>query len=98
MPFVQVIEFQTDRIDEFDSIVDEWISTSADWGTATRSVRTRDRDKAGTYLQIVEFPSYAAAMENSGRPETTKFSERLAALCSAPPAFRNLVVERVDDL
>jgi hypothetical protein len=33
-------------------------------------------------------------MENSKRPETAKLSERLATLCSAPPTFRNLDVER----
>lgn len=98
MPFVQLIEFQTDRIGEFDAMVDEWISSSAPWRTATRSVRTQDRDKPGTYLQMVEFPSYEAAMENSNRPETGKFAERLAALCSGPPVFRNLDVDRVDDM
>jgi hypothetical protein len=98
MPFVQVIEFQTDRIDEFDAFTDEWLSASAGWRTTTRSIRTQDRDKPGTYVQIVEFPSFEAAMENSNHPETTEFSQRLAALCSAPPIFRNLEVERVEDM
>lgn len=98
MRFVQLIEFQTDRIDEFDAAVDEWLIASAGWRTATRAMRTRDRDKPGTYLQIVEFPSYDAAMENSNRPETGQFAERLASLCTGPPTFRNLEVEREDDM
>ena len=98
MPFLELIEFQTDRIDEFDATVDEWLITSAGWRTATRAMRTQDRDKPGTYMQIVEFPSYEAAMENSNRPETGKFAEHLASLCTAPPTFRNLEVERVDDI
>lgn len=59
---------------------------------------TQDRDRPGTYLQMVEFPSYEAAMENSNRPETGRFAERLAALCSGPPVFRNLDVVRVEEL
>ena len=49
-------------------------------------------------MQVVEFPSYEAAMENSQRPETAKLAERLAALCSAPPTFRNLDVRRQESL
>lgn len=98
MPFIQIIEFQTDKIDEFDAVQDEWLSASAGWRTPTRSVRTQDRDKPGTYVQIVEFPSYEEAMANSGHPETEEFSQRLAALCSAPPKFRNLDVEREEDM
>lgn len=96
--FVQLIEFQTDRIDAFEATVDEWLKESAKWRTATRAMLTKDRDRPGTYLQIVEFPSYDAAMENSNRPETGKFAERLAALCKGPATFRNLDIERVDDM
>jgi hypothetical protein len=49
-------------------------------------------------MQIVEFPSYEVAMENSNRPEIGRFAERLASLCTGPPIFRNLEVERVDDM
>lgn len=98
MPFLQLIEFQTDRIDKFDAAVDEWLIASAGWRTATRATKTQDRDKPGTYVQIVEFPSHEAAMENSNRPETGKFAERLASLCTGSPTFRNLDVDRVDDM
>jgi hypothetical protein len=57
-----------------------------------------DRDEPGTYLQIVEFPSYEAAMENSGHPETEALAQRLATLCSGPPKFRNLDVGRVEEM
>jgi hypothetical protein len=98
MSFIQLIEFQTDNIEEFDATVDKWLTESEGWRTATRAVRTQDRDRAGTYLQMVEFPSHMAAMENSNRPETARFAERLAALCSEPPVFRNLDVERTDEM
>jgi hypothetical protein len=48
-------------------------------------------------VQIVEFPSYEEAMENSNLPETAEFSERVAKLCQGPATFRNLDVRRVDD-
>ena len=37
-------------------------------------------------------------MANSALPETADFAERLAELCDSPPIFRNLDVERVDEL
>ena len=98
MPFVQVIEFQTSRLDEFNATVEDWLKESAGWRTATRAQMGEDRDRPGTYVQIVEFPSYEAAMENSDRPETGRFAERLAALCDGPASFRNLDVVRVDEM
>ena len=94
MPFVQLIEFQTSRIDEFDAALAEWVKASEGWRAATRSVQTQDRDRPGTYVQVVEFPSFEAAMENSDRPETARLAERLAALCDGSPTFRNLDVRR----
>ena len=55
---------------------------------------TQDRDRPDTYVQVVEFPSYEAAMANSDLPETAAFAEQLAKLCDAPPSFRNLDVVR----
>jgi hypothetical protein len=94
MPFIQVIEFQTRRIDEFDAAIQDWLAQSEAWRTTTRSVRTKDRDRPDTYVQIVEFPSYEAAMENSKHAETSQLAERLAQLSDGPPAFRNLDVVR----
>ena len=62
------------------------------------STATHDRDRPDTYILIVEFPSYEAAMANSALSETADFAERLAELCDSPPTFRNLDVEAVDEL
>lgn len=35
---------------------------------------------------------------NSGMPETAAFAERLSALCTSGPTFRNLDVVRADEL
>lgn len=98
MPFIQLIEFQTDRIDEFNAITDAWLKESAGWRTATRAQLGEDRDRPGTYIQVVEFPSYEAAMENSNRPETGRFAEQIAALCAGPATFRNIDVSRVEQM
>ena len=92
MAFVQVIEFQTSRIDEFDALLDAWLAQSKDWRTATKSMRTKDRDRPNTYVQIVQFPSFEKAQENSQHPETGEFAASLAKLCDVPPSFRNLDV------
>ena len=98
MKFVQIIEFKTSRLDEFNAALDEFLASTEGARIPTRAVQTQDRDKTDTYLHIIEFPSYEKAMENSGRPETAAFAERLAKLCDGPPVFRNLDVLRDEDM
>lgn len=88
--FVQIIEFQTSRIDEV-LAMGELSETEGDTPPTVRRVSvTADRDHPGTYLTLVEFDSYESAMENSNRPETAAFATRMASLCDGPPVFRNL--------
>jgi hypothetical protein len=98
MKFVQMIEFKTGDLDAYNAAMDDWLAKTAGVRTSTRAMQTQDRDSAGTYLNIVEFPSYEAAMENSNRPETAEFAAKLAKLCDGPPSFRNLDVLRDDDM
>jgi len=97
MGFVQVIEFQTSDLAAFESALDEWVTATEGIRTVERGTLTADRDRPGTYLQIVDFPSYDAAMANSEHPTTSAFAQRLQALCDGDPVFRNLDVVRVDD-
>ena len=90
MTFVQIIEYRTHRIDEFNALLDRWVEKNEGNRLATRAMQTRDRDKEDVYLNIVEFPSYEQAMDNSNRPETAEFAAEAAALCDGPPSFRNL--------
>jgi quinol monooxygenase YgiN len=98
MKFVQLIEFKTGDIDAFNRTLDEWLAKTSGTRTSTRAVQGRDRDKDGSYVHIVEFPSYEAAMENSNRPETAEFAAQLAKLCDGPPTFRNLDVTRDEEM
>lgn len=98
MTFIQLIETTTSRHDEVDALADRWRSRTDGRRTARRLTATHDRDRPDTYIMIAEFPSYEAAMANSALSETADFAERLAELCDSPPTFRNLDVERVDEL
>ncbi|WP_353711125.1 hypothetical protein [Arthrobacter sp. K5] len=90
--FVQIIEFQTSRIEEVEALGRPSRTEGTTAPTFRRIIATADRDRPGTYFTIVEFDSYESAMENSNRPETSDFAAKVAALCDGPPVFRNLDV------
>jgi quinol monooxygenase YgiN len=96
--FIQIIEATTSRIGEVESLMDEWVRRTEGKRKTQRAVLSEDRERPNTFVQIVEFPSYEEAMANSSLPETSEFAQKLAKLCDAPPAFRNLDVRRMDDL
>ena len=98
MTFIQLIEYKTSRPEQLDKLMDEWMAQSEGQRTATRAVTTSDHDTPGTYIEIVEFPSYEEAMRNSEMPQTSDFAARLAELCDGAPTFRNLDVQREDKL
>jgi hypothetical protein len=97
MAFIQLIEFKTSRIGELEAVTDEWRERTAGKRTARSGRLTEDRDRPGTYMQIVEFDSYDEAMANSALPETGELSGKIAALCDSPPVFHNLDVRREEN-
>jgi quinol monooxygenase YgiN len=91
--FVQIIEYSTSRPEEVEALSAQFRQereASGAGGGPARVLVTQDRDRPGTWLNIVQFASYEEAMENSGRPETSRFAERMAELCDGPPRFYNL--------
>ena len=90
--FVQLIEFDTDRIAEWDAIVDRWAAAIGAERAVRWSVLGTDRDRPGRHVALVEFPGYAEAMANSGHPATAAFLKELQAICDSEPQFRNLDV------
>jgi quinol monooxygenase YgiN len=93
--FIQIIEFQTSRFDQFEAI-DREARSRLDDGSPTTPVRITvvgDRDRPGHFMSIVEFESHEAAMANSSRPEVGEFATKLTKLCDAPPRFYNLDVQ-----
>ena len=98
MAFVQIIEMTTTKVPEVQELMNGWMAATEGRRSASRSVLTKDRERPDTYVQVVEFPSYEEAMANSALPETAAFAEKLSALCTSGPAFRNLDLVRVDQL
>ena len=90
--FVQLIEFDTDRIAEWDAIVDRWAAAIGAHRAARWSVLGSDRDRPERHVAVVEFPGYAEAMANSGHPATAAFLKELQSICTSEPQFRNLDV------
>ncbi|MEU9448416.1 hypothetical protein [Streptomyces sp. NPDC048277] len=98
MTFVQIIDFETDRIDEMKELADGMDSQFAGReGGPTRRLILRDRSRPGHYLGVIEFNSYEEAMQNSNDPETSKFAEQMAALCTRPPSFADCDVVDMTD-
>ncbi|HYK67352.1 MAG TPA: hypothetical protein VEV45_05365 [Streptosporangiaceae bacterium] len=98
MTFIQTIEFTTTRVTQFQALMDEWLASTGGRRTPQRATLLADQDRPNTYLQIVEFPSYEEAMQNSALPETSQFADRASRLVDTGPVYRNLDVQRVDDL
>ena len=98
MKFMQIIEFTTTRIDEFNANLDAWMAKSEGHRIPHRAVLRSDRDVDNVYLLMVEFSSYEVGMENSNRPETGEFAAFLSEISEGALTFRNLDVRREEDL
>jgi quinol monooxygenase YgiN len=93
--FVQIIQYKTSKFDEMQKVIDKFRADTQGKRTTTRGMACRDRDNAGTFMNIVEFPSYEAAMKNNELPETQAVAEAMQKLADGQPTFYNLDVERV---
>ncbi|HVQ88254.1 MAG TPA: hypothetical protein VMT88_08730 [Actinomycetes bacterium] len=93
--FVQLIEWKTSRYDDVKKLNEEWRERFPAMGPS-RVLVASDRDKNGSFVTIVEFDSYEAAMENSADPATSEFASRMQELCDGPPTFHNLDVRDLE--
>ncbi|MGW5634986.1 hypothetical protein [Streptomyces sp. NPDC003832] len=90
MKFVQIIDFETERLDEMEQLLEEARQRMGDReGGPTHRILLKDRDAPGRYLSLIEFESYDEAMRNSEHPDTTKMAEQMGALCTRAPRFTN---------
>jgi hypothetical protein len=96
MRFVQIIDFETRRIDEVRRMMRDYEEQARAQGRTTApTARTllRDRANADRYLAVVEFESYETAMANSDAPETGELARQLSALMTRPPLYTDCDVE-----
>ncbi|GAA2430120.1 hypothetical protein [Streptomyces lavendulocolor] len=99
MKFAQIIDFETERIDDMEALMEERrAATAGGAGGPSRRVLLRDRDNPNRYLVIVHFDSYEEAMRNSEDPATTELARRIAALCTRPPSFTDCDLMAEDEL
>ena len=100
MKFAQIIDFETERLEEGQKLIQEYEEQARAQGRTDgpkRRTLLRDRDNPTHYMAVVEFDSYEAAMANSARPETGELSQKLGALAMRPQTFVNCdVVEQKD--
>lgn len=94
--FAQLIDFRSDRIDEFRDRAREWAEAIGPDRTARWYILAADRDDTGRYLEFVAFPDHDAAMANSKHPVTGRFAERLRELSDGEVGFRDLDVLAVE--
>jgi hypothetical protein len=96
--FIQIMEFDTSRIDEVEALSRKLQEEQGDKLRATKATIIEDRDRRGHYLVVVEFDSYEEAMKNSNDPATDKYAGMLVELLDGTPTFRNLDVVSVMEM
>ena len=93
--FVQLIDFRSRRMEDFERTEDAWADAIGADRTARWSVTCANRAEQDRYLQMVGFPDLDAAMANSKHPATARFAEMLRELCDSEPAFQDLIVRQI---
>ena len=93
--FVQIIQYKTSKFDDMQKLADKFREQTEGRRTVARVMVCKDRDNAGQFMTIAEFPSYEAAMKNNDLPETAALAQEMQKLADGPPTFYNLDVERV---
>ena len=93
MEFVQIVEFNTSRIDEMKDLGRKY---EEEGGGGAGAMVCADRDNAGRYFIIATFDDYDAAMKNSEDPKTQELAAKMQELADGPPTFYNLdLLERI---
>jgi plasmid stability protein len=90
--FLQLIEFHTGDPERFRALAEEWRDRIGTDATARWAVVAADRDRPGTYVELVAFPDFAAAMRNSEHPVTSDFAKKMQEATDGEAGFRNLDV------
>jgi hypothetical protein len=99
MKFVQIIGFETERLEEMQQLMQEAGQRNAGrTGGPTHRMLLKDRDKPDRYLALIDFDSYDDAMRNIGDPETGKLAEQLGALTIGERVYTNCDVLESGDI
>lgn len=92
MSFVQIMQFQSSKIEDIRTAVSEWEQATEGKRTLGRSYLCEDREHPDHYSVVVLFGSYEDAMKNSALPETDALASKVTSLSDGPLTFLNLNV------
>ncbi|MBC6458631.1 hypothetical protein [Actinomadura sp. HBU206391] len=87
MSFVQILEFDTKKSGEIQSLMNEWRVEMSGKSMVRHEVVARDRTLPDHYVAIMEFPSWEDAQRTSKLAETGRFAAKMAELCDGPVKF-----------
>lgn len=93
--FLQLIEFHAADLGGFRQLTELWRERMGAETTARWGIVAADRDRPGTYVEVVAFPDHASAMRNSEHPVTTDFAKQMQEVTEGETGFRNLDVAMV---
>ncbi|MGG8408908.1 hypothetical protein ACM614_21110 [Streptomyces sp. 12297] len=96
MKFAQIIDFETERIDEVRELLRAYEEQARSQGrTGAPAARSllKDRANPNRYLAVVEFDSYETAMANSDAPETGELARQLSALMTRPTVYTDCDIQ-----
>lgn len=91
--FIQLIEYETNDIEAVQQAIMTFHDDHPGVLTFTTSRAAEDRDKPGTFISIVEFPSYEEAMKQSNNPALSEFVQNMPPELMTNQRFRNLDVK-----
>ncbi|SEH03533.1 hypothetical protein SAMN05444920_13836 [Nonomuraea solani] len=94
MSFVQILEFNTKRAGDVETLMNEWRTQTKSTRTVKREVVAKHHTRPDHYVAIVEFASFEEAQRSSKLPETDQFNAHMAKLCDGPIEFSDYDVIR----
>ena len=89
MDFVQILEFKTSKFDEIEIVARQEYRAKREAAGAPVPVEVlqcKDRDQPNTYVSVVRFSSYEAAMESSTTPTPPQWPPASPPSVTAPPS------------
>ncbi len=93
--FLQFIEFHARDLGGFRNLVELWRERMGGETTARWGIVGADRDRPGTYVEVVAFPDHDSAMRNSEHPVTADFAKQMQEVTEGEAGFRNLDIAMV---
>ncbi|MFC4534320.1 hypothetical protein [Sphaerisporangium dianthi] len=87
MSVVQILEYDTKRAGEVETLMNEWRTQTQSKSPVKHEIVAKHHARSDHYMAILEFPTYEDAQRSNKLPETDQFTARMAELCEGTIAF-----------